>query len=375
MRFSDVVGNDIIKHSLRDLADNETLPHALMISGPNGIGKLRMARAFAQYIHCQNRSDGDSCGICPSCRQHQTLNFPDLHFIYPVIKKASRSISSDYYDEWKDFIANNPFTPLKLWGEAIDTGNTIPSIYVNEADDLIRTASLSSYSADLKIYIIWLPEKMQTATANKILKLIEEPHHDTIFIMVSDDPSSILPTILSRTRRYEMKRLPEEEIAQWLNHDFNSPLPLAREAARLAEGAPAKALEIALSNDETNGHKALFQQMMRMAYSCNGPEMKAIADNIAGMGRQKTQRFFDYCQRQIRENFITNFNTPSLNLQSEDEMTFSQRFAPFIHFGNVQGIMDIFSNAANDIARNANAKIVCFDLILKLMNLLRMPRN
>ncbi|MCM1290378.1 MAG: DNA polymerase III subunit delta [Prevotella sp.] len=375
MKFSDVTGNDNIKSELTALSDSNRLPHTMMLTGPSGIGKLNMALAFAQYIHCENPSNGDSCGKCDACRQHSSVNFPDLHFVYPVVKKNSKSISSDYAREWREFITSSPFASLRDWGDAIDAGNTAPTIYVDESEEIIRIASLSSYSADYKIFIIWLPEKMQPATANKLLKILEEPFENTLFLLVSDEPALVLPTILSRAQRFEMKRLDEDYIAQWLVSKYFVNADLAQEAAHLSQGSPSKALQIANNDSETSAHRSLFQEMMRMAYSCNGLKLKKISEDIAAMGRQKAQRFFDYSLRQIRENFIANLSQPQLNLFSSEEEAFSRKFAPFIHARNVQMLADLFSKASSDIARNANAKIVCFDMMLSLMKLLRMSRQ
>ena len=375
MRFQEVLGNTDVKESLVAMADAGRLPHTMMLTGPKGIGKFRMARAFAQYVHCESPEGGDSCGRCSACRQHASLNFPDMHYVFPVVKKQPRMISADYMGEWRELIENTPYPSLPLWGEAIDAGNTAPTIYVREADEMIRIASLSNYSAEKKIFLIWLPEKMQPATANKLLKLLEEPFENTLFIMVSEEPGAVLPTIISRTQRIEMKRLSDEEIVEWLEATEHVDEKGAAEIAHLAQGSPARALEILGSDEETASHRALFQLMMRMAYACNGAELKKIADEIAGMGRQKSIRYLSYSLAQIRENFITNFHLPELVLQSAEETAFSSRFAPFIHEGNINGLAEEFTRASNDIARNANAKIVCFDLMLKLMVLLRAPRQ
>lgn len=371
MLFSDVTGHTDAKAMLRNYVDSGRIPHAIMLSGVAGLGKLRLAMAFSQYLHCTNRQNGDSCGVCPSCLQHKAFNFPDMIYVYPVVKKA---LSRDYAEEWKNYLAENPFNPFREWGPAIEAGNTSPIIYVTEADEIVRLTSLSTYSADKRVILLWLPEKLQPAAANKLLKVLEEPFENTVFLLVSNEPQQVLPTILSRTQRIELKRIDEEEVTGWLEKRFGTDPFLACEAARLSEGIPGKAMEIVLHDAEKSEFTALFQKMMRIAYSRVGADLKVVSEEIAAMGRQKTTRYFDYCQGQLRENLIYNLHRAELNLMSADEETFSAKFAPFIHLGNVTPMSEELSRASADIMRNANAKVVCFDLMLKLSMLIRTPR-
>lgn len=373
MKFSDILGHSEIKSALVAMAERDRLPHALMLAGPRGVGKLNLARAFAQYLHCMSPRNGDSCGECPACRQHSALNFPDMHYVYPIVKRGGKNISNDYAEEWRNFIINNEYPSIKSWAEAIEAGNTSPIIYVNESEEIIRVANLSNYSADKKVFIIWLPEKMHTATANKLLKILEEPFENTLFLMVSEEPSGMLPTILSRAQRLDVRRLGDDVIADYLMKKRTVSEETARETASLANGSPGFALEILESSTESDRFREMFRRMMRMAYSCNGSELKKISDEIAGLGRQTSIRFMEYSLGQIRENFITNLGIPELNSQTSDERAFSTKFAPFIHERNIEALEKEFSRASNDISRNANAKIVCFDLMLKLMMLLRTP--
>ncbi len=202
MKFSEIAGHNETIRALRSIVDAGKIPHAIMLSGISGIGKFRLARALAQYIHCQNHVNGDSCGVCPSCKQHQNLNNPDIHFIYPVIKRDGILISKDLADCWKEMMTEWSYMPPEKWNEIIQAGNSRPAIYVTESEDIIARASLSAYQENFKIFLMWLPEKMRPEAANKLLKIIEEPYDDTIFILVSNDDSKVLPTIFSRTNGF-----------------------------------------------------------------------------------------------------------------------------------------------------------------------------
>lgn len=373
MRFSEITGHKEIIESLKNLADSNKLPHAFLFSGISGIGKMRTARAFAQYIHCKNPQDGDSCGKCPSCLQHQKYNNPDLHFVYPIVKKEGALISKDMIEEWREMLEEYSYMPPERWNELIKAGNSQPAIYVNESEEIVSRASLSAFQENYKIFIIWLPEKMRLEAANKLLKIIEEPFEDTIFILVSNNDSKILPTIQSRTQRYNFKPLSEKELQDLLLKTGVSE-NMAADAARISEGSLQKADEIACHPDELIEFSDLFKEIMRAAYALKAKSLKEYSETAAGFGREKLLRFLAYCGRMIRENYIYNYNIPSLVLMTKEESDFSSRFAPFIHDGNVEQLAEELARASQDIERNGNSKIVIFDLLLLLSRLVRKPK-
>ncbi len=374
MKFSDIAGHSDTISSLRALADGGRIPHAMLLTGISGIGKFRVARAFAQYIHCHNRKDGDSCGVCPSCLQHQRHNNPDLHFIYPIVSKEKRRVSTDYIDEWKEMLNDWSYMPPEKWNDIISAGNSQPAILVAESEEIIAKASLSAFQENYKIFLIWLPEKMRPEAANKLLKIIEEPFEDTLFILVSNDDSRLLPTIFSRTQRFNMRPLSGNEISRHLAQRRGVDSLIADAASRIAEGSVARAEELACHPDEIMEFSSLFKEIMRMAYALKAAALKTLSERCAAMGREKLMRFLAYCARMVRENFIYNLSLPPLSLLTPDEEEFSVRFAPFIHEGNVEGLSNEISRAAADISRNANGKIVMFDLMLLISQWVRMPK-
>lgn len=375
MKFSDIAGHQNAIASLRETVDSGRIPHALLLSGISGIGKMRLARALAQYIHCQRRTDGEPCGTCPSCLQHQKFNNPDLHFIYPVVKKDYKNpLSTDYIEQWKEMLTEWSYMPPERWNEILAAGNSQPAIYVGESEDIISRASLSAFQENFKIFIIWLPEKMRPEAANKLLKVIEEPFEDTIFILVSNDDSKLLPTIFSRTQRFNLHPLSEEDIALHLKRNRHVDNTVASAASRIAEGSMGKAEEIACHPEELMEFSNLFKETMRMAYALKADRLKELSELMAAMGREKLLRFLGYCGRMVRENFIYNMRMPEVSLMTPDEESFSLRFSPFIHEGNVEKLAEEIGRAARDIERNANGKIVMFDLMLLLSQWVRKPK-
>ena len=372
MKFSEIRWYKPTTDALRRMADTGRIPHALLLSGQPGIGKMLVARAFAQYVHCTDRQGGEACGKCPDCLQHQSMNHPDMHFVYPVFKKDSgrTAIATDFFENWKAFIAENPYMEPEKWPEALGADNKQPIIYKDESAEILRVASMSAFSSDKKIFVIWQPEKMNQEAANKLLKILEEPFADTIFILVSNAPSLILPTIFSRTARINMHRPSDSEISVFLQEKGFSEAD-AEYVAHLSEGNVARALGNGGGREEEQEFGEIFRDMMRKAYVRDAASLKASTETIAAMKREKSRHFLSYSARMIRENFIYNFGISSLNRMTPEEETFSSRFAPFIHTGNVGRMEREFSRAETDIARNANAKIVLFDLAIKLMGFLR----
>lgn len=373
MKFSDIIGQDVAIAQLRRLVDNDKIPHALLLSGAVGTGKLALARALAQYIQCSNPSNGDSCGVCASCVQHQTMNHADLFYVFPVIKKASPrlSTSDDYIVQWREFISKYKYESFERWLSMLDNENAQPRIYVNESENIIHKMSMTAYSSKYKVMILWLPEKLMEDCANKLLKIIEEPFPDSIFILVSDSPKDILPTIFSRTQRIEVKKISTPLIAQYLHDSFGVDMQDAMAVASPADGDIVTAEEALSLDSENKQFFEMFVQIMRMAYSRDIKGLKKWADTVSAYKRERERRFMLFCCRMLRENFIYNLHVRDLNYLNREEEQFSRKFAPFINDRNVVQMIDEFTRAEVDIQRNANAKIVLFDLAIKITKLIK----
>jgi DNA polymerase-3 subunit delta' len=372
MRFIDIPGHEDIKARLRSLVDTEKVPHALLLEGTPGLGKFSLARAFAQYLHCENRINGDSCGRCPSCLQHQSFNHIDTIFSFPIIKKDSKpTISDDFISEFREFLTKSPFMDFEKWLLSLNNINAQPKLFVDEANELIRKLSFTTHSAKYKVVLLWLPERMNEECANKLLKLIEEPYEDTIFVMVSNNARLILPTIYSRTQRITVKRYSDNELAQYLKSTYSIDDSNALTIARIAEGNIIKAQNLVSISKESKKFLELFISLMRLAYQRKIKDLRAWSVDVAGLGREKEMQFLSYCHRLIRENFILNLSISKLNFLNPEEANFSSRFSPFINERNVLKLSAMLDCAYNDIASNANGKIVFFDLAIKTILLLK----
>lgn len=371
MRFSDIPAHQSVKERLRAMTDNDRLPHALVLEGPQGIGKLAMARALAQYIHCTDRTpDGDSCGRCLSCRRHQAMTDIDTIYSYPVI---GSQVSDAFADDWKNFLCESKFASIDRWVEILNRskGNTQPQIYVDESARLIKRLSFTGHTAGSRIVIMWLPERLQPGASNKLLKMVEEPYPQTMFIMVSNSPTEILPTIYSRLQRIEMRALPDDVVAAELHQTLGIDHVDAMSLAHVAEGNVVTALQLADVRSDRKVYMDAFIRLMRLAYQRDVRALRDWGTELAKLGREKIMKFYEYAQRMIRENFIFNFGVGSLVYLDRDEAEFSRRFARFITERNAEELVSVFEQARADVGGNGNARIVNLDVAIKVILLIK----
>lgn len=369
MFFRDVIGQDEIKQHLRSEVEEGRIPHARLFCGPSGSGKMAMALAFARYLCCTDRKGGDACGVCPSCVKFNKLVHPDIHFSFPV--KSASNVSDDFLPQWRELLINSPYFSFSNWMESMDVEKQQPVIGVKESDEIARKLNLKSSAGGYKVMIIWLPEKMNQQCANKLLKLLEEPPTQTLFLLLSEQPETLLATILSRTQRLDFRKLPQEIIAEALKERFALQEQDARQVARMAGGNYLKALETIHVNEENKQFFELFVSLMRLAYQRKLREMKQWSEQLAAFGREKQKGFLLYAQHALRENFIFNLKREELVYMTAEEQNFSQRFSPFVNEKNVIGIMEELTLAQQHIEQNVNAKMVFFDFSLKMIMLLK----
>ncbi|MCD8081313.1 MAG: DNA polymerase III subunit [Bacteroides sp.] len=373
MYFREIIGQRNAILRLIQGVREERIPHAMLICGPEGTGKLPLALAYARYLFCTNRSEEDACGSCPSCVKFNKLVHPDLHFVFPIVKssKGKREVCDDYLADWRKMVLNNPYFNLNHWLAEMGTENGQAIIYAKESEEIVRKLSLKSSEGGYKITVLWLPEKLHPVCANKLLKLLEEPPEKTVFLLISENPEMILTTILSRTQRFNIQKIAKEEISRELQQKYGIAEPDADSIAHLANGNFIQALETIHLNKETQLYFELFVNLMRLSYQRKIKEMKLWSEQVAGLGRERQKNFLLYCQRMIRENFIYNFQRRELSYITPDEATFASRFAPFVNERNVQGIMHELTEAQLHIEQNVNAKMVFFDFSLKMIVLLK----
>ncbi len=367
--FREVVGQKETKCQLVESVRSGKMPHALLFTGTPGSGKLPMALALARYLLCRHPLEDDACGSCPSCKMMDKLSHPDLHFAFPIVKRkpGHDSVCDDFLPQWREMLERNLYVDLPQWMLKIGAGNQQPQIYVRESDEIQRKLSFKSSQGGYKVMLVWLPEKMNTECANKLLKLLEEPPLKTVFLLVSEQPDSLLPTIVSRTQRINLHPLADDEIERFLRDRYGLVEEDAHDIARRSSGSLLKAVENIQLSEENRLCFELFVNLMRMAYRRDVRSLKTWSEQVAGMGRERQKNLLEYCQRMVRENFITNFRHPEMVYLNPDEEQFAIRFSPFINERNIISVMALLEEAQCHVEQNVNPKMIFFDMALRMI--------
>ena len=373
MYFHDIIGQDDLKARLMETVRRGIVPHAQLFSGRNGAGTFPLALAYARYLNCTERTETDACGHCRSCLQFNELAHPDLHFVFPIVsdKKRKKTVCDDYLDEWRTLLRQRVYFDLDMWLDRMETSGKQALIYAEESDQIIRKTTLRIYEAEYRVLLVWMPERMNAACANKLLKLIEEPPARTVILMVTDTPAGILGTILSRAQRLDVRPIESEALAHALEQRHHLPADEARRIAHLSHGDLLTAERIMGSDERERLFLDFFKRIMRNAWKRDVREMKRTADELAALTREQQRAFLTYAQHMVRENFICRFRSDDLNYLRPDEAEFSIRFSRFVNERNVFDFTNELAEAERHIAQNGNSKMIFFDLSLRITVLLK----
>jgi len=378
MKFSDVIGHNGLKKKLLANVNAGRISHAQLFIGAQGYGTLPIALAYAQFLGCTNKQESDSCGECNSCKKHQKMIHPDVHFVFPVNTNElhkEKPLSNDYLPEFRTFIHKNPYQSLFDWMSFNDISQKQGIIGVEEANEIIKKLSLRSYEAEYKIMIIWMPEKMHNSAANKILKILEEPEGKTLFILVSENPDELLPTIISRTQLIKVPRFSETEIEFGLINSFHLPAVKAKEIAYLSDGNFNFSIQQTELIEEEFSNFEFYKLWMRSCYTQKIKEIVSLVEEVASIGRERQKNFLQFTLQNIRNNFALTSGALSTVKLSEVELEFAKKFHEFIHANNTTRIFDDLNKAYSDIERNVNSKMVFLDISLRLCGHLKILKQ
>ncbi len=378
MLFKDVLGLDHIKTHLASSADRGRIAHAQLFVGPEGSGTLSMALAYVQYLVCGN-IEGENKGGDQACNlKFNSLSHPDVHFAFPTSnsdKVKSHAVSNHYMEEWRQFLKEQPYGNLFDWYRLIGIEKKQGQIGVDEAMDVVKKLALKSYEGGYKVMLIWMAEKMNTAAANKLLKLIEEPPEKTVFLLITENEEQILQTIRSRCQILHFPPLAEATIANALVEKGL----IREEALRLAHEANGnfnKAIDLMNSDSEDLVFEKWFVQWVRSAFKAKGNkaaihDLLMWGDEVAKTGRETQKKFLKYCLAVIRQALLLNYGAKELAYMQIHVDNFQlEKFAPFIHENNILSIVEELEKAMYHIERNGNSKIIFTDLSIKLTRLL-----
>lgn len=371
MRFKDVIGQNSLKESLVRMADNGRISHAQLFTGKEGTGALPLALAFAQYINCADPREGDSCGVCASCVQMGQAAHPDVHFVFPVNKSKSaeavsgadgdKPISDHFAARWREQVLQTDppgYFNEQTWYKTIDIDNKQGNISRYEADRIIHKLSFKAFESKYKVLIVWLPERMNEQAANALLKILEEPWENTIFLLVSESPGRLLKTIISRTQEVNVPSIATDDLSAWLQAHRQLPTDEADRLARISFGNVLEALR--LLDDETadDEHFDLFVQLMRLSYEDKHMPLLEWAETVAAMNRESQKTFLENTARLLRDAYMMSMGMENVAYLYGKELAFCSKFAPFVNNRNIEALAAETQRTMGDVVRNGNPKIV-----------------
>ena len=373
MLFKEIQGNRKTKQNLKTIRKNNKVGHAYLFLGDQGSAKLAIAIAFASFLNCKKDKE-DSCGTCSDCIKYSKLQHPDFHLVFPVLKNSKKKyqISDNYLNKFRETIIKNPYVSFGEWNEIISDetkSKQEPKIYKDEANKIKEKTALKNYEGKFRVFLLWLPEKMNRETSNKLLKLLEEPPKGTVFLLVSENTKEMLPTIISRTQIIKIKRFKTQEIIKQLQLEEKE-FSRIEELNKITQGDISEIKNI-IQNKEQANYFELFSEWMRLAYKMNITKLIPWIDKLSQSNKQNQELFCVYSISIIRECIMSNFYRTETVRNNNKEKTFIKKFTPFINAKNAYLIIKELEDVISGIKRNGNIKILFFNLSLKMEGLLK----
>lgn len=374
MLFSEIFGLQDVKDKLIQSVRSDHLAHALLFLGREGSANLALALAFATYLNCTHRKSNDACGECPSCVKNAKFIHPDVHFAFPVTsikeKKGKELISLNFLEEWRNFLIQDPYNNAVGWNNFLGGENKQLNISREESRQIIRNLSLKPFEGEYKIMLIWLPEYMHPSSANAILKILEEPPQKTIFLLVSNDQSRLLSTILSRTQIVSIRPFSDDEIREMLIKQHFIDQHKAEQVTHLVDGNIQEALRLA-REVEDDSHK-IFRDWMRTCYKGDLTSMVRWSERFSSLNKAGQQTLFSYGLSIMRESLISISGEYKLSRIQGDELEFSKNLVKVLDTDKISQITEALNTGSYHLERNANPRILFLDLSI---NVLRIFRN
>lgn len=375
MKFSEIVGQEAIKHHLIRSIELNRIPHAQLFVGPEGSGTLPLAIAYAQYLLCKNCNNENSGGNEGCNLKFDQFAHPDLHFIYPTVttdEVKSKPKSIDFIQDWRAFLKSSLYGSLFDWYKHLGTENKQGEIRVDDSQEILKTLSLKSYEGGYKVMIIWMAEEMNISASNKILKILEEPSETTLFILIAEKEEAIIQTIRSRCQVLHFNKLSEKSIADALVQHHALAENLALKIAHQAQGNFNKALKLIHEEGDEIQFEQWFVLWVRAAFRAKGNaaaihDLIEWSEAVAKLGRETQKKFLSFCIEMFRQALLINYQAPSLvYIEPKVDKFKLENFAPFVNGNNINEIYNELSNAIYLIERNGNSKIILTDLSIKL---------
>ena len=377
MRFKDITGNEKLKQQLIQSVKSEHIAHAQLFLGPEGSPNLTLALAYATFLNCLDRQIDDSCGKCNSCRKNDKLIHPDVNFAFPVSSTSKITgkdvISASYLSEWRNFIIQDPYNNASGWNSYFGGENKQLNISKEESRQIIRHLSLKPFEGKYKVMLIWLPEYMNPSAANALLKILEEPTDNTVFILVANDEKKILSTIRSRTQVIRILPFKDEEIMNLLIEHHFIDEDKSRQISHLVDGNINEALRLA-REVEDDSH-VMFRDWMRLCYLGNLVEIVNWTERFSKMSKVAQQTLLQYGLSMMREALIVLSGETTLSRLMGEELEFINNFTRTLEIQTIEVLSNHLNDAYYHLERNANSKILFLDLSLCIVEIFNKSKN
>jgi len=372
MYFHDIIGHEALKAELISSVQMGIIHHAQLFVGRDGEGALGLAYAYARYLNCSQRGATDACGHCPSCKRYDTFAEQDLFHLFPIVNASGKNLAEDTLPEWRSFLAQGPYVRYDEWLSLLGGDGKKASIFAREGEALQQSLSYQMAGTGYRIVLIWLPEKMQEALGNKLLKLVEEPPARTIILMVTMEEEAVLGTLRSRMQTLRLQPLAPQVIEEALQRTPQGADGVeATLAAHLSEGNYRVALDSYLGRSEEHlSQERYLQRILRATVNAQPTEMKLLAEELATTSRDEQLALIAYLARMFREFYLFNLDLPKLNYLTSRETSIASYLRSCITGQNVRVVESELDLARRHIAQNVNSKMVFFDLLLRLTSAL-----
>ncbi|TCC94967.1 DNA polymerase III subunit [Pedobacter hiemivivus] len=369
MQFKEIVGQENIKQQLIQTVAENRISHAQLFLSSDGSGALALAIAYAQYINCLDKQADDSCGVCSSCRKYERYIHPDLHFSYPFFASKDVKTAVDVLEEWRSMLLADAYFDMDIWRSKLSAENKQANINIAECHDIIKKLSYKAFEAETKVLIMWLPEYLDKE-GNSLLKIIEEPPQNTLFILVANNQEQILSTLLSRTQIVKIPKLSHATVEHYLMDGHGLSENQATEYSFLADGNLIEAKSLVANTHNDNADK--FAEWLRMGYGNRVLDLTAFVEQAATWGRENQKNFLKYGISFLRE--------CSLLLSGADDLvklpvraleTAKKLSTHVLDLNMADAIISELEKAHYHIERNANPKILFLDVSLQLVKIIK----
>lgn len=373
MRFSDITGHSETKTVLINAVKNNHVAHAQLFFGKEGSANLTLALAYAAYLNCENPTETDSCGSCPSCIKIDKLVHPDFHFVFPkTAKQASDDESAakgDTMTLWRSFLLENPYGNAVDWAELSGSAGKQLNISKDDGKHIIKTVSMKAFEAKYKVLLIWLPEFMNISAANSILKVLEEPPEKTVYLMVTNDYEKLITTIISRTQLIRVPDFQVEDIQQYLVEKQQIDSEKAQKLALMSDGS----LRVAMNwehHSEEDSHQ-IFREWMRECWGLDILNLHSKSYKFNELNKATQKSMLVYGLAILRECLATSMTGNEPNRPDGEEKTFVENFADNVPTEKYEKLSSILTEAHFHLERNGNPRIVFMDTSMQISGVLR----